>query len=199
MADISGEPPPGADNGGGEGVLDPPSAGRSFLNLSREYLLDEYLPKIRSCLRRLSQEDLWWRPNPRSNSVGNLVLHLAGNVRQWVVSGIGGQPDVRDRDREFEAGDGWTAEELSRHLEETLDAVDGVLGSLGPDRLGEPLTVQGIDTTVLGALYHAVEHFSGHTAQISWITKMRTGQDLGFYRIDPDGRVHTTWKRGEER
>ncbi len=169
----------------------------AFIQLSREYLRGEYLPKVRACLRRLDPDDLWWRPNPRSNSVGNLVLHLAGNVRQWVVSGIGGRPDVRERDGEFGAEGGWSAEELARHLDETLAAVDEVLEGLDPRRLGEPLMVQGIETTVLGGLYHVVEHFSGHTAQIAWITKMRTDEDLGFYAIDAEGRVRTTWS-GEE-
>jgi uncharacterized damage-inducible protein DinB len=169
----------------------------TFIRLSRGYLRGEYLPKIQACLRRLGPEDLWWRPNPRSNSVGNLVLHLAGNARQWVVSGIGGRPDVRERDGEFGAEGGWSAGALGRHLDETLREVDEVLEGLDPGRLEEPLTVQGIETTVLGALYHVVEHFSGHTAQIAWITKMRTDADLGFYLVDPQGRVRTTWG-GEE-
>ena len=165
----------------------------AFIGLSREYLRGEYLPKIQACLRRLGPEDLWWRPNPRSNSVGNLVLHLAGNARQWVVSGIGGGPDVRKRDDEFGAEEGLSAAELDSHLAETLRVVDEVLADLDPGRLAEPLTVQGIETTVLGALYHVVEHFSGHTAQVAWITKMRTNEDLGFYVIDSEGRVRTTW------
>jgi uncharacterized damage-inducible protein DinB len=170
-----------------------------FIRRSRAYLTGEYLPKILACLDRLEYEDIWWRPGPGSNSVGNLVLHLAGNVRQWVVAGIGGLEDIRDRDVEFQATGGPSAEELGAHLRATLELVEEVLGALEPERLSEARTVQGLDTTVLGALYHVVEHFSGHTAQISWITKMRTGEDLGFYAIDPDGRVHTTWREVESR
>ena len=170
-----------------------------FIRRSRAYLTGEYLPKVLACLDRLEYEDIWWRPGPRSNSVGNLVLHLAGNVRQWVVAGIGGRKDIRARDEEFQTTEGPSADELGAHLRATLEIVDGVLAGLDPERLSDPRTVQGLDTTVLGALYHVVEHFSGHTAQISWITKMRTGEDLGFYRIDPDGRVHTTWQQVESK
>ena len=121
------------------------------MRASREYLSGQYLPKIRACLERLPETDLWWRPNPASNSVGNLVLHLAGNVRQWVVAGIAGGDDVRDRPAEFAA------------------------------------------TTGFGSLYHPVEHFSMHTGQILWITKMRTGEGLGFYSVADDGTVRTHW------
>ena len=172
--------------------------GRAFILQSRAYLSEEYLPKVLACLRRLPAEDLWWRPNPTSNSVGNLCWHRAGIVRLWVVSGIGGRPDLREREREFGATEGWTSDRLAGLLEEVLGEVDGVLGGLREERLRDTLTIQGLETTVMGALFHAVEHFSGHTAQISYITKMKTGQDLGFYHIDSEGRVHTRWGKPDE-
>lgn len=167
--------------------------GREFIRRSRNYLSGEYLPKIRACLSRLDEEQIWWRPNGASNSVGNLVLHLAGNVRQWVVAGIGERPDTRKREEEFAAAGGWPASRLVEHLEGSLAEVDEVLAGLDPDRLGEAREIQGLETTVLGALYHAVEHFSGHTAQIQYVTKMLTGDPLDFYVIDPDGTVHERW------
>lgn len=164
-----------------------------FIRRSRDYLSGQYLPKIRESLRRLPAEDLWWRPNEASNSVGNLVLHLAGNVRQWIVAGIAGRPDVRDRAAEFAAREGGDAEAVLARLEEALAEVDRTLADLDPGLLDEPRTIQGLETTGFGALYHAVEHFAMHTGQILWITKMRTGADLGFYSVDDDGSIRTHW------
>lgn len=166
--------------------------GPAFVNQSRQYLRAEYLPRVRRCLEELPTEDLWWRPNPVSNSVGNLVLHLAGNIRQWIVSGIGGEPDVRERETEFAADGGADLADLLAHLEATLESVDGVLADLEPGRLGDRIRVQGNDVTVLEALYHAVEHFSMHVGQIIYITKLRTGSDLRFYDVS-DGMARRNW------
>jgi len=166
--------------------------GKAFVEQSRRYLRDDYLPKIRRCLAELSPDDLWWRPNEASNSVGNLILHLAGNVRQWVVSGIGEEPDIRDRDEEFSTQGGADAVDLLAHLEATLESVDGVLESLDSNRLGERLVVQGTEVTVLEALYHAVEHFSMHVGQIIFVTKLRTGEDLRFYEVE-GGVARKNW------
>lgn len=165
---------------------------RAFIDRSRHLLMDEYRPKIRRCLERLSPDDLWWRPNEASNSVGNLVLHLCGNVRQWVVHGLAGREDVRTRDAEFAAEGGLDAGELARRLDEVLAEVDGALAELDPDVLDQARTIQGLEVTGLHALYHAVEHFSMHTGQILYVTKLRTGRDLGFYRVE-DGTVETRW------
>jgi len=173
-------------------VTDSTSAGRAFIAQSRTYLSSEYLPKIRRCLDEISEDDLWWRPNPESNSIGNLVLHLAGNIRQWVVCGIGGEPDARNRAQEFAAAGGRRREELITLLANTLGEVDQVLANLQPDALGERRLIQGMDVTVLEALYHAVEHFSGHTYQIVYITKLRTSADLGFYDVR-DGIARARW------
>jgi len=167
-------------------------SGRAFIEESRRYLLEEYLPKIRRSLERLSQEDLWWRPNSASNSMGNLILHLAGNARQWVVAGIGGAPDIRERQAEFDQEGGMTAADLLGHLEESLRDVDAVLADLPEESLGEERVIQGFSVSVLRALYHVVEHFSMHTGQIIYLSKLRSGRDLGFYRVS-DGSVETRW------
>ena len=78
-----------------------PQTGRAFLAEARRHLGEDYLPKIERCLERLTDEQVWWRASERSNSVGNLLLHLEGNLRQWVVCGAGGRVDARERDREF--------------------------------------------------------------------------------------------------
>lgn len=170
----------------------PSTSGAAFIRTSRSYLKTEYLPRLRRCVEMLPAEDLWWRPNPASNSVGNLLLHLAGNVRQWIVSGIGGRPDIRERETEFGADGGAEVSDLLAHVEATLESVDGVLAELDPARLGEEIRIQGNDVTVLEALYHAVEHFSMHVGQIIYITKMRTGSDLRFYEVE-DGSARKNW------
>jgi uncharacterized damage-inducible protein DinB len=165
---------------------------RAFIEEARRYLCREYPAKIRIALARLPEEDLWWRANEVSNSAGHLLLHLAGNVRQWVVHGLGGEDDVRDRAREFAASGGSSREELLHQLDESLREVDRVLEALDPERLSARLEIQGLSTTGMAALLHAVEHFSTHTGQILYIVKARVGADLEFYQVDGDGRVTGT-------
>lgn len=165
------------------------SADQHFIDTCRYYLSSEYLPKIRRCLETLSDEDVWWRPNADSNSIGNLVLHLAGNIRQWIVSGVGGRPDLRERAKEFAAdevtvGAEWDRARLADHLASTLAEVDETLAALAPPQLMESRPIQGQDVTVLEGVFHAVEHFSMHTGQIIYITKLRTGADLRFYAVE---------------
>jgi uncharacterized damage-inducible protein DinB len=166
--------------------------GQSFIERSRAYLLEDYFRKIRLVLEEISSEDLWWRPNPASNSIGNLILHLAGNVRQWVVSGIGGAADVRRRDEEFLQAGGLSGVELTSHLQAALEEVEAVLGDLDPSSLADKRVIQGMEVTVLDALYHVVEHFSTHTGQILYIAKLRTGRDLGFWEVK-DGIAVPKW------
>lgn len=157
------------------------SVAASFLSRSRYYLTTEYPLKIRGAVSALPAERLWWRPNEQSNSVGNLLLHLSGNVRQWIVSGIGGQADVRKRNMEFAARGGATAAGLLEGLEGTIGEADAVLRSLLPSELLQRRTIQGRETTVLEAVYHVVEHFAGHTGQIIWIAKMVAPGAVRFY------------------
>lgn len=164
-----------------------------FLDRSAHYLAAEYLPKIRESARRLGPDDLWWRPNPASNSVGNLLLHLSGNLRQWVVSGVGAVPDVRLRQEEFEAAGGQSADELLDRLEATVQEAARAIAAVDPARVMEVRRIQGKEVTVLEAIYHAVEHFSTHTGQIAYIAKMRAAVDLGFYEI-VDGVAHERWR-----
>ncbi len=166
--------------------------GQAFIDRSSAYLSGDYLPKIRHAIRELPEEDIWWRPNAACNSIGNLVLHLAGNIRQWVVSGIGGAEDLRERDEEFRADGGYSASELIEHLEEAVGAVEEVLSRLSPGELLVPRVIQGMDVRVLDALYHVVEHFSTHTGQIIYLVKLRTGRDLAFWEIK-DGKAIPRW------
>lgn len=151
-----------------------------FLNCSADKLA-QLCGRIETCLGKLTPDQIWMRGGENQNAVGNLVLHLNGNVRQWILSGIGGAPDARIRDQEFSARGGMEPEALVTLLREAIDGAVTLLRDLPHARLAERTTIQGYDVTVLKAILHVVEHFSGHTAQIIFITKMLTGQDLGFY------------------
>jgi uncharacterized damage-inducible protein DinB len=158
-------------------------------------LLEDYLPKIERCLERLTDQQIWWRPNEESNSIGNLVLHLCGNARQWIVCGVGGAPDTRERDAEFAQRDVIEREELLRLLQTTLADVGSVLKNYDPAALLESRTIQGSDVDVMQAIFHVTEHFSMHTGQIILLTKLLTASDLHFYDFDADAPVQR-WRSG---
>lgn len=164
-----------------------------FIRQSQNLLLKDYLPKIEKCLEVLPPADLWWRPNPTSNSVGNLLFHLSGNLHQWIVAGVGGMEDNRQRAQEFSADGGGNAVVLIERLRAAVQEAVQVLHKLEKNQLEQPQAIQGIQITTLGAIYHAVEHFSMHVGQIIYITKLRTGRDLGFYTIGEDGAVQRGW------
>jgi uncharacterized damage-inducible protein DinB len=154
---------------------------QAFLEQSRRYLVREYPTKIQRCLDVLPAEALWRRDDESENSIGNLLLHLAGNVRQWIVAGVGGAADVRERSEEFSARAGDDAPTLMQRLRETLAEVDVVLARLDARQLGEVRRIQGRDFNVLDAVYHVVEHFSMHTGQIILLTKRYAPGRVQFY------------------
>jgi uncharacterized damage-inducible protein DinB len=131
---------------------------------------------------RLDDAAFWRRPGPGLNSVGNLQLHLSGNLGQWIVGGAGGEAILRDRDGEFLAeAESVPREQLTLKLTETVAAAQAVIGRLTPERLAERIVIQGYDVTVLEAVFHATEHFSYHAGQIFLLVRLYTGADLGHY------------------
>jgi|HubBroStandDraft_1064217.scaffolds.fasta_scaffold137842_2 uncharacterized damage-inducible protein DinB len=142
--------------------------------------LEQYCGRIETCMAKLTPEQIWTRGRDNENAVGNLVLHLAGNVRQWILHGVGGEPDHRERDKEFATRELEVAE-LKRRLRSTVDEAAAVIRAVPAERLTHRVTIQKYDLTIVEAILHVVEHFSGHTAQIIFITKFLTGEDLGFY------------------
>ena len=138
--------------------------------------------RIQECMGRLSPEQIWWRPSDENNSVGNLVLHLTGNVRQWILASVGGASDTRQRDTEFASRGDFDVGEMSRALSETVEQASHIIQDLSAERLTDRVTVQGYDKSVLEVVYHVVEHFAQHTGQIIYITKALRKEDLGFYR-----------------
>jgi uncharacterized damage-inducible protein DinB len=152
--------------------------------------LAENIERIETCAPKLPEQFVWARDSENENAVGNLLLHLEGNVRQWILAGIGGAPNTRHRPSEFSARSGPAASVLVSKLRAAVDDAVRVIRSLAPDRLTEAVTIQGYDTTVLDAVFHVVEHFSGHTYQIILLTKRATHEDLGFYGyLEPTGGV----------
>jgi len=160
-----------------------------FLDFSRQNLLDQHWPRLRACVESLTDEQVWWRPNPSSNSIGNLILHLNGNVTQWLIASFSHSQDERDRPAEFSRTEGIPRALLLDTLAATMDRAAEVLARLTESDLHTPFEIQGARVTGLEAVYHVVDHFGLHYGQIAYITKMLRDQDLGFYReLNQTGR-----------
>ena len=161
-----------------------------FLETSRKLLFEQHWPRIKTCVESLTTDQIWWRPNEASNSIGNLLLHLSGNVRQWIVATFNNDEDKRNRPAEFAAKEGGTAKELLDRLGATLDEAAAVLDRLTPAELLADYEVQGCHTNGLYVVYHVVEHFGMHYGQIAYITKLLSAKDLGFYKdLTKTGRL----------
>lgn len=152
--------------------------GLALLTDARFLLRANYLPKLERCLDALDEDDVWWRPNDASNSIGNLMLHLDGSTRAWVLRVAGGRQVVRDRDAEFSDRGPIAKAALLARLRATLAEVDEVLSALTEQTLLERRDSPQGEVTVLWAVLHAVEHFAMHTGQIIVLTKLRTGVAL---------------------
>lgn len=168
-------------------------ASETFLKFSRFLLDEESRIKLRKAVTALPDELLWWRPNEQANSVGNLLMHLEGNVRQWIIGGVGGAADVRDRGGEFGAREGATKAELLARLEHTLDEADAVLARVRPEQLTERRRVQTREITVLEAIYQVVQHFSLHLGQIILVAKAQVPGAVKFYE-DAGGAARPIWR-----
>jgi hypothetical protein len=138
------------------------------------------LKKIQHCLDQLSDEQLWWRPREEMNSIANLLLHLSGNLGQWIISGVGAKQDVRNRPAEFADRSRRPKAQITSIFRETLAAVDSTIASLKPDELLAPRRIQGYDQTPLSAMLHAMSHFQGHTQEIIHMTRVQLGVQYRF-------------------
>ncbi|QDH78376.1 DUF1572 domain-containing protein [Echinicola soli] len=145
------------------------------------FRLEENNSKILSCLEWLSEDEIWEKPNESSNSMGNLVLHLCGNLTQYLLSSLGKVEDKRDRDAEFSASKTMDKQALIDKLNTTVNQCTDLLQSLDQNSLESKYTVQGYHYSGIGNIIHAVEHFSYHTGQIAFWTKILRRKDLGFY------------------
>lgn len=147
----------------------------------RVRIFDECFPRIKQCLGELKTEEIWHKPNEQSNSIGNLVLHVCGNLRQYVLSGLGKQNDYRNRDAEFSNVDGMVAAELIQKMDALQKEMDAVLLRISDQDLIQPKNIQGFKLNTISVLIHVTEHLSYHTGQIAFYTKLLKNIDLKFY------------------
>jgi hypothetical protein len=142
--------------------------------------LDSALSRIRHCLGQLNDAQIWQRSQPGLNSIGNLILHLSGNLQQWIVSGVGGVPDDRNRPAEFAERGSTPKEELIRRLEVVVEEAKRTLVALTARQLAEVRSVQGFDLTGAATIFDSVPHFRGHTQEIVHMTRLQLGDAYKF-------------------
>src|SRR5262245_42122906 len=138
------------------------------------------LARIKHCLGQLTDEQVWWRSHASLNSIGNLMLHLCGNVRQWIVAGLGGAADVRDRPAEFTERGPIPKVELLRNLEAVVDEAKAVLARQTASQLLTARSSQGLDVTRLKAIFNSGPHFRGPTQEIISMTRLQLGDTYKF-------------------
>jgi len=148
-----------------------------FLSFSSTKL-EQMTEHLAACLGKLTDAQIWQRGAAHENAIGNLILHLCGNMRQWIMHGVGGQPDVRTRDLEFSAGGGHSGAELIRLFRSTVSEASTIIAATTPAHLVERTTPQGREVAVLDAIYQVVGHVQQHVGQIILLTKQRTESDL---------------------
>lgn len=153
---------------------------KEFIAQSIAYF-EQNTPKIEKCLSELTEDEVWHRPNASSNSIGNLLLHLCGNITQYILSSLGNVEDRRERDKEFTSNSVFTKEELLQKLKSTTDAAVSVIRNLKEDEMLHKRSVQAYQLSAIGIIIHVVEHYSYHTGQIIYWTKLLKDEDLGFY------------------
>lgn len=144
-------------------------------------VFEESYARIYKCLTMLNEEQLWSSPNPTIPSAGCLIMHLCGNARQWILSGLGGLPDNRDRDQEFVPQTNIRKSDFIFLLENMKSQINRCFKELDESNLVTIYTIQGFKVTGYSAISHVLEHFSYHTGQITLLTKIHTGKETGFY------------------
>ena len=145
------------------------------------YRMDESTRMIKKSLSDISDEEVWQKPNSSLNSIANLMLHLCGNISQYIISSLGENEDKRNRDAEFSATGGLTKAELLKKLEDVVDTAKRVIFDATPNQLVRMRSVQGFTFSGVGIILHVVEHYSYHTGQIAFWVKQLKNTDLGFY------------------
>ena len=146
-------------------------------------LLEKHTSRIVRCLQLLNEKEIWWRSNDASNAAGNIVLHLCGNVRQWIISGLGGAPDFRERDKEFSERGPIPRRALIGQLRSTVKQACQTIDRVSSKTLSREFEIQRFRVSGLVAIAHVYEHFAYHTGQIIYLTKLKRGRDLRFTRL----------------
>jgi hypothetical protein len=141
-------------------------------------MLDQMTHQLAACVAKLNDNQIWQRGGAHENAVGNLILHLCGNMRQWIMHGVGQQPDMRTREVEFSTTGEVSGPALIATFQATVAQAKAVIESTSAERLCERTNPQGRDVTVLYAIYQVVGHVRQHVGQVILLTKQMTEQDL---------------------
>jgi hypothetical protein len=157
-----------------------------FISANR-HTLEEGMRKIKHCVDQLTDDQIWWRPKPDMNSIANLMLHLSGNLRQWIIAGAGGGKDVRNRPMEFADRSNRLKSEILGILGKVISEVDLVLARLTSEQLLSRRRIQGYDTTVLAAVTDSLSHFRGHVQEIIHVTRIQLGERYQFDFVPKSG------------
>lgn len=167
-----------------------PDLAQIFVDTARKSLIEQHWPRLSECVCSLTEEQLWWRPNQASNSIGNLLLHLNGNIGQWIVAAFNRKEDARNRPLEFSERGPVPVGGLLARLGGTVEEAGATLVRLTPAELQATYEIQGYRVTGLYAIFHAVEHFAMHYGQVAYIVKALQDRDLGFWNtLDKTGRA----------
>ncbi len=145
------------------------------------YRMDASTRMITIALSKIDEATVWKRPNGNSNSIGNLILHLCGNITQYAIVSLGEKEDERNRDAEFAAKDGYSKEQLLKMLKSTVEKAKSTINKTTEKQLIEKRSVQAYEFSGIGVVLHAVEHYSYHTGQIAFWVKLLLDENLGFY------------------
>ncbi|HMB95932.1 MAG TPA: DUF1572 family protein [Tepidisphaeraceae bacterium] len=151
----------------------------AFLHAARGEL-SKSLHKITHCLNQLNDEQIWHRPAAEMNSIANILIHLCGNLRQWIICGVGGANDVRNRQAEFDDRSMRSKKDLLAEFSDVIRQCDAVLAKVDRKNLLEMRRIQGFDVQLLGAIFSTCGHLQGHVQEIIHITRMQKGTDYQF-------------------
>jgi len=153
---------------------------REFIQQS-VYRITENTNRVIKCLQEIEETEIWQRPNENSNSIGNVILHLCGNIRQYIISSLSETEDVRVRDIEFSTKEGFRKEELIAKLKNIVDEAINIIEKADDKSLIKIYSVQGFNLSGIGIIIHVTEHYSYHTGQIVFWIKLLKNKDLRFY------------------
>lgn len=147
----------------------------------RRRMIEEGLSRIEKCFSLLTEDQIWHKENENSNSMGNIVLHLCGNITQYIHSGIGGKKDERQRVEEFKISSRVDSIKLLTKIQEVVQEANRIVSNLEPIVFSEDRKVQGFDENVTSIVVHVIEHYSYHIGQLTYFTKFISNQDTGYY------------------
>ncbi len=145
------------------------------------YRIDLSTQRIIKCLQEIDEEETWKSPDDSTNSIGNLILHLCGNIRQYIISGLGGEEDKRIRDEEFSLKNYFSKAVLLNKLNTTTSEANAIINNCSDHTLSKIYSVQGFELSGMGIIIHVTEHYSYHTGQIAFLVKVLKDKDLRFY------------------